>query len=179
MEGHKLFKAPLTAHLWADFCAALKGIHTVVVPPELKGRLPRETYDPQWRERMKLLQERAEKDFFDDPVAAQLAEFMTINAGAIYYLIHRTQQLSLALQAQNPESVLCHSDIHAGNILVDTNHNLYIVDWDDPILAAKERILMFVGGGVGGIWNSTEEEALFYEGYGVCLIICRTGVLSL
>ena len=25
---------------------------------------------------------------------------------------------------------------------------------------------MFIGDGVGGIWNSAPEEALFYQGYG-------------
>jgi spectinomycin phosphotransferase len=33
-------------------------------------------------------------------------------------------------------------------------------------MAPKERDLMFVGGGIGGIWNTPGEEALFYPGYG-------------
>jgi spectinomycin phosphotransferase len=33
-------------------------------------------------------------------------------------------------------------------------------------MAPKERDLMFIGGGVGGIWNSAREESLFYRGYG-------------
>ncbi|HQU08796.1 MAG: spectinomycin phosphotransferase, partial [Verrucomicrobia bacterium 21-51-4] len=40
-----------------------------------------------------------------------------------------------------------------------------IVDWDDPILAPKERDLMFIGGGVANVWNKAHEEALFYKGY--------------
>jgi spectinomycin phosphotransferase len=65
-----------------------------------------------------------------------------------------------------PEPVLCHSDLHAGNILCSTDGQLYIVDWDNPILAPRERDLMFIGASVGGIWNTPEEEALFYNGYG-------------
>ena len=62
---------------------------------------------------------------------------------------------------------MCHSDIHAGNILIDANDNLYIVDWDNPILAPKERDLMFIGGGQGFAGHSAqEEETLFYRGYG-------------
>jgi spectinomycin phosphotransferase len=41
-----------------------------------------------------------------------------------------------------------------------------MIDWDDPILAPKERDLMFVGAGIGGVWNKAREEALFFEGYG-------------
>lgn len=52
-------------------------------------------------------------------------------------------------------------------MLVDQNNHLYLIDWDTLILAPKERDLMFIG---AGIWNSgytpTEEEALFYTGYG-------------
>jgi spectinomycin phosphotransferase len=40
------------------------------------------------------------------------------------------------------------------------------VDWDEPILAPKERDLLFIGGGVGGIWNTEEEARWFYQGYG-------------
>ncbi len=57
-------------------------------------------------------------------------------------------------------------DIHGGNILINDNDELYIVDWDNPILAPKERDLMFIGGGIDEIWKSQREEAVFYEGYG-------------
>jgi len=66
--------------------------------------------------------------------------------------------------------VLCHSDIHGGNILISNAGELYIVDWDDPILAPKERDLMFIGGGIDSIWKSKREEAVFYEGYGKTVI---------
>ena len=49
--------------------------------------------------------------------------------------------------------------------MVDANEELAIVDWDEPILAPKERDLMFIGGGVGGIWNTEQETRWFYQGY--------------
>ncbi len=62
---------------------------------------------------------------------------------------------------------MCHSDLHAGNILIDRNDAFYIGDWDSPILAPKERDLMFIGGGQGFTGHTLqEEEILFYEGYG-------------
>ena len=166
VEGHNAFKSALTENQWFDFGAALKGIHATVVPQELRGRIPHETYSPEWREMMKILLERVQKNAVDDSVGVQLAAFMAVKANEIRYLVGRAEQLGLALQAQNPEFVLCHSDIHAGNLLIDANEHLYIVDWDNPILAPKERDLMFIGGGVGGIWYSAQEEALFYKGYG-------------
>jgi spectinomycin phosphotransferase len=63
--------------------------------------------------------------------------------------------------------VLCHADRHGWNLFVDQEDAIYIVDWDTLIFAPKERDLMFIG---AGIWDSgltaTEEESLFYHGYG-------------
>jgi spectinomycin phosphotransferase len=62
---------------------------------------------------------------------------------------------------------LCHSDIHPGNLFIDPKGPLYLVDWDYPMLAPKERDLMFIGGGQGYVRiSAAEEEALFYPHYG-------------
>ncbi len=60
---------------------------------------------------------------------------------------------------------LCHSDIHQANILLSKEGAVYIVDWDQPIIAPKERDLMFIGGGCAGKVSEGEEE-FFYRGYG-------------
>lgn len=69
-------------------------------------------------------------------------------------------------QNQPSQFVLCHSDLHGGNILLDESNALYIVDWDEPIMAPKERDLMFIGGGVANVWNKPHEVDLYYQGYG-------------
>ena len=86
----------------------------------------------------------------------------------ITHLIERTEQLASELQSKPLELVLCHTDIHGRNILISDDDKLHvvIVDWDNPILAPKERDLMFIGGGIDEIWKSKREEAVFYEGYG-------------
>jgi spectinomycin phosphotransferase len=62
---------------------------------------------------------------------------------------------------------VCHSDIHAGNILIGADDAFYIVDWDTLTLAPKERDLMYIGGGLLGNWlHPEEEEARFYRTYG-------------
>ena len=82
-----------------------------------------------------------------------------------------SERLARVLQARSPEFTLCHSDVHAGNLLIGADDAFYIVDWDSPILAPKERDLMFIGGGLMGAWRAPrEEEALFYRGYGATRI---------
>src|SRR6185369_14321062 len=47
---------------------------------------------------------------------------------------------------------------HTANVLVTPDDKLYVVDWDQPVLAPKERDLMFVIG--------DSHEDLYFQGYG-------------
>ena len=167
VEGRNGYEVDLSDRQWADLGAALKRIHTASLPPELIRRIQQETYAPQGREIVKTFLERIEDDTFDDPIAVQLAMFLKAKRDEVLDLVARAGWLTQSLLAYSPEFILCHSDMHAGNILIDTNGALHIVDWDNPILAPKERDLMSVGGGLMGDWRTPEEEeTLFYQGYG-------------
>ena len=164
MDGQDGYHAALSDRQWLDFGATLKAIHTAQVPPALARLIPRETYSPRWRDLVKTFLAQVEKRAFADPTAAKLAAFIKVKRDEINHLVERAEQLSLALQARSLEFVLCHSDIHPGNLHLCANGALYIVDWDNPIFAPKERDLMLVGG--CSTWHSAREEALFYQGYG-------------
>jgi len=137
------------------------------VPPVLRNRIRRETYSARWRDSVKMFLTRIETDVFTDPVAAELAVFLRAKRAEVFDLVRRAERLAKSLQTQSQEFVLCHSDVHAGNILIGADGAFYIVDWDDPILAPKERDLMFIGGAQGFAgYSAQEEESLFYRGYG-------------
>ena len=167
VEGRDGYQVNLTDRQWRELGAALKSIHTVILPCALRERIPAEAYSPHYRDRLKTFLGRIEKEDYEDPVAGKMAAFLKANRNEVLDLVGRAERLAMQLQAQSPEFVVCHSDIHAGNVLIDTNGDLYIVDWDDPILALKERDLMYPGGGQFAGWRTPhEEEALFYQGYG-------------
>ena len=166
IEGKDGFDIELSDIHRRTLGTAFKRIHTAQVPPELKILIPKETFSLGWREDMKSYQAKVESETFTDPTAVKLAEFIKSKQSEITRLIERAEQLASELQSKSLELVLCHTDIHGGNILISDNGELYIVDWDDPILAPKERDLMFIGGGIDYIWKSQQEEAIFYEGYG-------------
>jgi spectinomycin phosphotransferase len=169
IEGQDGFDRELTDEHKGILGAALRMIHSAQVPPELQRLIPKEAFSPKWRERLKSFQALPGDKAFDDPTAAELAEFMRFNQMEITQLIARTEELAAELQCMPLELVLCHTDIHGGNILIRTDGRppvLYIVDWDDLLLAPKERDLMFVGSGIDNIWKTKQEEAVFYEGYG-------------
>jgi len=166
VEGHDGRDADLSERQWLDFGRTLKRIHTVTLPPTLKSRIQQETYSAQGRDIVKTFLERIEIDSFEDPVAVKLAAFLKSKRAEVFDLVGRAERLAGGLQARPPEFVLCHSDIHEANILINAHSGLYIVDWDNPILAPKERDLMFIGGGICGVWTRPEQETLFYQGYG-------------
>ena len=166
IKGVSGFEAELSNnHKWA-LGTALKAIHSIQLPPELKRQISHETFSPKFRESMKLFQEKIKEQTYDDPVAAKLAEFIKSKKGDIDHLIERANVLASELQSKPLEFVLCHADIHGGNMLINEDRKFYVVDWDTPLLAPKERDLMFIGGGIDNIWKTKQDEALFYEGYG-------------
>ena len=167
IEGHNGYEADLVDQQWVDLGAALRRIHAAELPMALARLIPRETYSSRWRESASASLALVERDAWSDPVAARLGAFLKARRAEVLDLVGRAGRLAQVLQARSPEFVVCHSDIHAGNVLTVRGGALYIVDWDNPILAPKERDLMVAGGGqFANKRTPKEEERLFYQGYG-------------
>jgi len=167
IEGRNGYEVDLSDRHWIEIGAVLKRIHSVTLPSALSNRIQHETFSPRWREIVKTFMGRIETEVYADPVAAQLAAFLQGKRTEVFDLVARTEQCARALQDRQPDFVLCHSDLHAGNILIEVSGAFYLVDWDAPILAPKERDLMYAGGGqFANTRTPDEEERLFYRGYG-------------
>lgn len=166
IEGSDGFSRSLTDEQWLILGKTLRKIHDIDVPSSMQHHIRRETYSPKWRERVRALYPLLGAEPIGDEITLKLLAFIKDNLAIIHRLVDRAEQLAKKIHNDPSSFVLCHSDIHAGNILIDENNNPYIIDWDDPIMAPKERDLMFIGGGIGNVWNKSHEEALFYKGYG-------------
>lgn len=166
VEGQDGFSRDLTEDQWVTFGKVMKQIHEIDVPPSIQLMIRREDYSPKWREAVRSLYAHIESEPSTDEISSKFIAFMKNHAAVIHRLVDRAEQLGKQIQGQSPAYVLCHSDIHGGNVLMDGNDIIYIVDWDDPIMAPKERDLMFIGGGVANIWNRPHEAKFFYKGYG-------------
>ncbi len=171
VEGQNGWDVALTEDQWHTFGRALNRIHNAKLPADLKTRIPHESYSPYWREEVKQFQQQVESTTFADPSAAGLAQLLRDKQPTINHLIKRAEDLAAVLQGQTINDTLCHTDLHMGNVLLCEDGRFYIVDWDQPLLAPKERDLMFIASGIGNAWLSPEqEEAVFYAGYGQTVV---------
>ncbi len=174
VAGRNGYEAELTDQHWITLGATLGAIHALRLPLALAQRIPQESYSPRWRAVVRVFLARAEAETFADPVAARVAALLRDQQAAIHDLLTRTERLADLLRSDPSAIVLCHSDVHAGNVLLALDGSLYIVDWDNPVLASKERDLMYAGGGQFGDRRSPgEEERLFYQGYGAAAVDYR------
>jgi spectinomycin phosphotransferase len=165
-DGANGFEKPLSDAQWQTLGQSLRAVQSAVLSASLAARIPREEYSPQWRDVVTTFSRRVEEEPFADPIAARLAAGWRAKREEIMTLVERAADLARLLCDRALPFVLCHTDLHAGNVLLGAVGELAIVDWDDPLYAPKERDLMFFGAGVGEIWDTEREEALFYQGYG-------------
>jgi spectinomycin phosphotransferase len=168
IAGTNCWGADLSDSQWIALGEGLRQLHATQLPPDLLNRMPKETFIPhaKWMPLIKHLHIAVEHRMYDHPVQQQLAAFWRDHHRAISSIIERTEQLGNRLQRESRDDapVLCHADIHTGNVLCDAQGRLFIVDWDQPILAPRERDLMFVT--VGGFVTQQRAETLIFQGYG-------------
>ncbi|HAU1322205.1 TPA: aminoglycoside O-phosphotransferase APH(9)-Ia [Legionella pneumophila] len=160
------FTQNLTEKQWQQLGKVLRQIHETSVPTAIQQRLRKETYSPKWREMVRSFYNKIGFDDSDDQITTDFKSFFNQNIDSIHRLVDSSEELSKKIQPDLDKYVLCHSDVHAGNVLVVNEESIYIIDWDEPMLAPKERDLMFIGGGIGNVWNKHHEIDYFYEGYG-------------
>lgn len=165
IPGVNGFSQPLSDNQWIELGQAMRQIHQAHLPQSLLQSIRKEQFSPKWREFVRSLYSKPINTDDCDDIALSFYQFLQENKSIILQLVSCSHKLSEQVQSTASQFVFCHSDIHGGNIIIDDDR-LYIVDWDDPILAPKERDLMFFGGGVGNVWNQSKEEKLFYQGYG-------------
>ncbi|HEX4526462.1 MAG TPA: aminoglycoside phosphotransferase family protein [Gaiellaceae bacterium] len=161
IDGVTGMEVGLTERQWRAFGSFLKGLHATTLPAELAERVAFETYRP------------AELDLLpriDVAVSARDADemvtFWSSHRDEIFALATRTEELGQALKERALPLVLCHADLHTNNVIIDRDGELWVIDWDEPAHAPKERDLMFVVGGIHTSFVQPRETAWFLEGYG-------------
>ena len=163
--GQDGYEGRLSPSQWQAFGRAMRVIHAAELTREARLHISGETFSEHWRERVRFFQRQVERAGFADPVAAQLAAFMRVHRAEISRLVDRAEQLAGQLASRGLPQVLCHADLHPGNLLLPTTDRsmIYIIDWDNPLYAPRERDLALIGGTYA--WRRARDVRRFYRGY--------------
>ncbi len=166
IDGDNAMEHGLTNAQWREFGATLRAIHDSGLAERFRDALPRETFSlPSAAAARQMLAEAA-NGHGESVAAARLAAFLRERSGQIDSIIARAEGLGVRLRAKPFVYVLCHADIHAANILVNDGGQIHLIDWDNPLIAPRERDLLFVVGSRIARDVLPREEALFFTGYG-------------
>jgi spectinomycin phosphotransferase len=166
IEGRTAADTGLSEGQWMELGATVRQIHERGSASGILERLPREEFVPTRRAILNRLQEAIAVKGRGDSVCEGLASFWRPREKTIRELVGRCDELGRRLRRTSPQLALCHADLHTWNVLVDLSGEFWIVDWDETILAMKERDLMFVVGGIGPGLVRPDETACFLRGYG-------------
>lgn len=166
IEGTNAFTTNLTENQWVELGKTMREIHDINVPETYKSQMRQEGFSPRWRNAVRFQIKQARTIDSHDSLARQMLSYLKEHIQTIHRLLDAAESIAPRLQLNSNMFVLCHADLHGGNILIDAAQNIFIIDWESFVLAPRERDLMFIGGGVGNVWNKPEESRAFYQGYG-------------
>jgi spectinomycin phosphotransferase len=157
----------MAPHQWTAFGSILRQIHTTAIAADLAHLMRRETFVPAGAATVREVEAHVGGRSFADPAARDLATIWHERREAIHTLVAGAEELGQQLARRAPPFVLCHADIHTNNVMLDAGGQVWLVDWDDTVLAPKERDLMFVvGGGISRTLVGPREEEQVLRGYG-------------
>ena len=159
VDGVNGMQSGLTEQQWRAFGSFVHDLHAISLPPELA--VAAETYRPVELDTLPRIDDAVSKRSTDEPGA-----FWMEHRDAIFALAERTEALGRDVEQLGLPFVLCHSDLHTNNVMIDRDGGLWVIDWDEPTHAPKERDLMFVVGGIHTGLVKPHETAWFLEGYG-------------
>lgn len=162
IPGESGWDMSLSAAQWRSWGTIMRSIHEASIPIELAGELPREIFGAKWLDHLARIEAVLTRGDYAGAAAANVARIWRDKAALIENCRNRYIALGARLAARPPRFVLCHADIHPANIIIDGVGALHIVDWDDTLLAPKERDLMFFIDD-GRALKTTED---FFTGYG-------------
>jgi spectinomycin phosphotransferase len=167
ITGNSGMKQGMTPSQWISLGAILSQIHTTPISSELAQLMQGETFVPTGAATVREVEEHIAGRSLADPAAQDLAGIWQERRDTIQALVARAEDLGRQLSQQGLPLVICHADIHTNNVLLDAGGQVWIVDWDETVLAPVERDLMFaVGGGIDRSLVGQHEEDLFLQGYG-------------
>jgi spectinomycin phosphotransferase len=163
VSGRNGGEAGLSNGQWTELGAVLRRIHETRPTGSVRNVVRHERFLPAQAGLVRTIWASIDRGAVADRFQRALSDVWRSRREEIGRIVARAEELGSRARERGLEQVICHGDIHPWNVLVAPSGGFVIVDWDETGLAPRERDLMFVHGGVGGL---EPDAASFYAGYG-------------
>lgn len=170
VAGANAMDAGLTSAQWQDYGRALRTMHDSGLAAHFQSQLRTDHFELPSAANVRRIAAMLPSATFASNAAAEFAAFWLAQQARINALLQRAEALGAQLRGETFPRVLCHGDIHAANILAGDDGRVYLVDWDGPLIAPRERDLLFVVGSHIARTVLPHEEESFFAGYGACRV---------
>lgn len=157
----------MTDEQWKETGSIFKQIHQVVPPSSGFESLRKETFDPtgyaQWIQMFETQHLHASSG--ESTSRHALRASWIESQSTIHAVTASLEKLAVVLHKRDLPYVICHADLHPANLLRDSAGRVFVIDWDEAMLAPKERDFLFIKA------SPTDSETLpgtpaFFQGYG-------------
>ncbi|HEU5229065.1 MAG TPA: aminoglycoside phosphotransferase family protein [Ktedonobacteraceae bacterium] len=148
----------MTNEQWEQLGSIFQRIHQVMLPSGGFASLRKETFDPtayiRWVRAFETQHAHAQGGG-----ASQRAirSSWAVHQPTIHTVVTSLERLAAVLQPRPLPCVICHADLHARNLIRNQAGQVFVIDWDEVMLAPKERDFIFV--------RPPHADA-FFQGYG-------------
>jgi spectinomycin phosphotransferase len=171
IDGESGWNPPMTDDQWRVTGTVLHHIHQTSLPPEGFASLRREAFDPtEYRRWINDFESQHVWSKGKSPAEQELHAVWKAHEDTIHTAMTTMEMLAGSLHDQVESYVICHADIHPSNLIRDPQGRVYVIDWDDVMLAPKERDFLFVADSPVDADGNT---APFFHGYGETAINWR------
>jgi spectinomycin phosphotransferase len=148
----------MTNEHWRQVGSTFQRIHRVPVPPGGFASLRKEAFDPtEHVRRVRAFETQHARAQGGGAAMHALRSSWAAHQPTINTVVTSLENLAAALRSRSLPCVLCHADLHARNLIRDRAGQVFVIDWDDVMLAPKERDFIFV--------RPPHADA-FFQGYG-------------
>jgi spectinomycin phosphotransferase len=136
----------MTYEQWKEVGTIFKQIHQVMLPPAGFESLLKETFDTteyaRWVRDFETQHLHWRQDGSDSWRALRAS--WAAHQSTIHTTVTSLEKLAEVLKARPLPYVICHADLHPANLLRDSAGRVFVLDWDEVLLAPKERDFIFI-----------------------------------
>lgn len=136
----------MTNEQWKQVGTLCRQIHQIMLPQAVCASLRQESFDPTGYVRWIRAFETHPLPDIDETKACASAfrSCWMAHQSRLHTAVTLLETLGGILHTRRLPFVICHADLHPANVLHDAAGQVFVLDWDEVMLAPKERDFLFI-----------------------------------